>query len=268
MGLPQSATTPFLCLLGGPAAIHSPGMRVYNALFRRLHRPWSYITVISQQTAAALDLVRELGALGASVTMPHKAEAFRLSSPDATATTLRAVNTVRFEGDDTPSTNTDVEGIWGPLAEVVRQGSVPLRRMLILGGGGAAAAGIVAAQRLQLSVVVAARTKRIQQLKAQFADQIETVDWHQRGEVEADIVVNATPIGGHQSPWPTAAPIRAQLVFDLAIAKERSTLLRQAASSGAQTLPATEMWVHQGAAQLQWITGLAVRPESLREQLP
>ena len=115
MGLPQTARQPFFALVGGAQIGFSPGPRVYNRYFRARGLPYSYFGVITQQPEAAFALLQEAGALGVSVTMPHKRSALSWSAPDAVAQQVGSANTLRFAGPAVISTNTDVAGVAEPL---------------------------------------------------------------------------------------------------------------------------------------------------------
>ena len=82
------------------------------------------------------------------------------------------------------------------------------------------------------------------------------------------MLINATPIVGvDRSPWPEASRLEAVIVFDLGLSAEPSRLLERSRARGARVLTARDMWVHQGAAQIQWITDgeNSPSPEELME---
>ena len=49
-----------------------------------------------------------------------------------------------------------------------------------------------------------------------------------RLDLDVDVVINATPVGGERSPWPSDAPLSARVVFDTAIAAGPSRFRRLA----------------------------------------
>jgi 3-dehydroquinate dehydratase type I len=249
LGLPGGARDPFCGLAGGPQVLASPGARVYNALFRERGVAMGYVPLVTASLARALPLFEAVGARGLSVTMPLKAEAFALCRPDAIARDVGAVNSLRRGPDGWEGTNTDVIGVREPLRAAGARGTA-----LVLGAGGAARAALRACRDLGLEVAVSARQPR---------GVAGTIAWEARTTVAHDVLINATPLA---SPWPDEAPL-APLVFDLALG-HAGGLAARARGEGARALDPLEMWVHQGAAQLAWMTGERVTAAELRAKLP
>ena len=262
-GLPGAAHHPFAALLGGPQIADSPGPACYNRLFRKMGQPWSYVPVVTTRGAEALRLTEELGAMGVAVTMPNKGAALAYAEPDPVAETVGAANTVRF-GPAASCTNTDVVGVAGPLGRALAGHEPAVGDALVLGAGGASRAAVHACRQLGLDVHVSAR-------RTEAAEAVvgpgRAVPWDRRHESQARVLVNATPLGGRESPWPRGAPLAKDVVFDLALTPGPSALLDQARAEGAQTLDAIEMWLEQGAAQTRFLTGLPVSIEDLRGAL-
>lgn len=267
LGLPDSADAPFFALVGGAQVVHSPGPRVYNALFRQQAKPWAYHAICTDQAERCFALLARLGAQGLSVTMPHKLAALAYGRGDASAESVGAANTLRFGADGAEATNTDVAGVAAPLAVALEQlpvdGAADDRSALILGAGGAARAAVIACRQLGLTPWVSAR--RAEQARA-IAEHVVT--WQDWPEHAATVLINATPLAGPSTPLAGALDAkRWPIVFDLALAAEPSELLAQAAVSNALTIAAREMWLHQAVAQLAFVGGGEVDVETLRALL-
>ena len=271
LGLPESAAKPFMALVGGPQIVHSPGPKVYNRLFRSRGLGYSYLLAITKKPEATFALLKELGALGVSVTMPHKVAAFQFGRPDQNARDAGAANTLRFTGAEVLATNTDIEGVAGPLRQAIENrygttASASSRKVLLLGDGGAARAARLACLFLGLPLVVSSISE---ECALAMGPDISFVSWEQRAAVKTPILINATMLGGaDQDPWPADQPIGRDIVFDLALGSGPSRLLRRAAPEGATTIAAQEMWVFQGAEQMRFITGQQFAASELREYLP
>lgn len=263
LGLPDSATAPFLALVGGPSVEFSPGPRVYNPLFRDRGLPWQYVAVKTAEGESTFDMLREMGAMGLSVTMPHKAVALAYGRRRDAAERVGSANSISFAEGETTVTNTDLSGIHDPLAAILN--GRQLRDALILGSGGAARAAVAACLALHLKTTVAAR--RPAETAAWLPEGVKVIPFEQRHDHPRSILINATSIGGAQCPWSESHPLDAQVVFDLALSDAPSRLLRRASEEKAETIAPLEMWLAQGAKQLQWITGEDVSAEQLRAYL-
>jgi 3-dehydroquinate dehydratase / shikimate dehydrogenase len=258
VGLPASGAAPFLALVGGAQIAHSPGMHVYNRWLRAHGRDECYLGVVTRSLARTLPLLERVGARGLSVTMPLKEEALRLARADALATRVGAANSLRRGADGWEATNTDVEGVRAPLDMVLPRDAT---HALVLGAGGAARAAVAALGLIGLEVAVAARSA---ERAAALGSSV--VPWEARAEDDVDVLVNATPIGGDESPWPEGAELPA-VVFDLALGPT-SRLLDEARRQGRVPLDARQMWVHQGAAQMRWMLGADVGANELSGLMP
>jgi len=255
LGLAAREHSPMLALVGGPQVMASPGPEVYARLLTAHGSSWSYEPVITRSLADMLPLLERFGARALSVTMPLKQEALTLATADDLSRRVGAANSLRRTGDGWQATNTDVQGVRGPLEAAVAAGA---GSALILGAGGAARAALEACRRLRLEATVCARRPDAARGWAR-----RVIPWAERGAQAADVLINATPITGADSPWPDDVPLPVTTVFDLAMSA-RSRLLERARAEQRETIGALEMWLHQGAAQMSWFLEEEVGVEELR----
>lgn len=261
MGLPDSASSPFFGIVGGRNVLESPGPPVYNRLFRSRSRSSSYVPIVTGSLEQTLPLLQQLGAIGLSVTMPHKVRARSLCRADATASAIGAVNSLRWRGA-WEGTNTDIDGIRAPLASHVASGRV--RRAVVLGSGGAARAATSACRSLGLDVTIAARDP--ERARAVATDDAHPIAWTDRtavGLLAGSVLLNATPLTGAECPWPDDAALDAALVFDTALGGGDSSLLARARAAGIPTIGPMSMWFAQGAAQMSWFLDEPIDAEEL-----
>jgi len=159
--------------------------------------------------------------------------------------------------------NTDWLGVRIPL--VHRRGG----RAVVLGAGGAAAAAVYALLSLDMDVtVLARRSEAAMALADRFRCRWGAMEDF-RGS-DADVVVHTTPVGMEPDTRSLLAPCdleRKMTVFDLVYTPPETPLLQAAREAGCETIPGTEMFVHQAAEQFRLITGIAVSPELVREML-
>ena len=257
-------------LIGWPVA-HSCSPAMHNAAFAALKLNWSYVPlpVRPEALAAAVAGLAALGFRGANVTVPHKeAVVPLLDSLSPEAARINAVNTIVVEEDGRlVGHNTDVAGF---IAALRQSGFSPEgRAAVVVGAGGAARAavhgllGAGAARILILNRSSARAEKLISELGTD--DRVQALSLTPEALVEsaqeADLLVNATPVGlwpnAEASIWPTAVPIPARItVFDLVYNPVETLLLRQAREVGARTIPGLGMLIAQGAAAFRLWTGI------------
>lgn len=254
-----SGRTAVAGVIGDPVE-HSLSPALHNAAFAALGLDWVYVAlpVPAGRGQAAVAAVADLGIRGLSVTMPHKAPAalacHRLTP---VAERLGVANTVINADGLLVGDNTDGPGFVDSLLE---QGWSPAgKRCLVLGAGGAARAVVLAlAEAGARSVWVVARQHERAVEASRFAGPAGSP-----GSVdsagEADLVVNATPVGMDSDELPFGLdPERlgpGQLVADLIYAPFATPLIRVARQRGAQATNGLGMLIHQAARQFKAWTG-------------
>ena len=248
-------------VLGFPVA-HSLSPVIHNAAFAALEMDWTYVALPVEpgMVPAAVAGLRALGLAGANVTMPHKeAVADVMDELTDDAARLRAVNTIELRGGVLVGHNTDAPGFARFLERDA--GFDPTgRTALLFGAGGAARACALALARAGLiRIVVAlrepARARPLAEALDGYPTLVEVVAFDDAAEVEADIVVNGTPLGAHGETiaLPRVGPDA--LVVDL-LYRPASTPLQQAArATGAKAFGGLGLLLHQAALSFELWTG-------------
>jgi shikimate dehydrogenase len=266
-GWPDAGTT-VVGVTGYPVR-HSLSPLLHNAAFAALALNWVSLgfEVAPGRIAAALEGMRALQVRGLSVTMPHKADVASLVDEcSPVAARLGAVNCVINQDGVLRGDNTDGAGF---LASLVRAaGFDPAgKRCAVLGAGGAARAVILAlAEAGAASVIVVNRTAQRAVEAAALAGtvgrSVEVGDECDALARDADLVVNATPVGmegaGSANAGPLIAPSllhEGQVAVDLVYVPRPTPWLAAAAQAGATAVDGLGMLVHQAAVQVELWTG-------------
>lgn len=239
-----------LVLLGRPVA-HSLSPVFQNAALRRAALPLEYeaIDVSPGELPGMLLSLRQARGAG-NVTIPHKAAvAAACDSLTLVAQRTRAVNTFWMEGGALVGDNTDVVGFL-KLVESLQLPYIP-RRVALLGAGGAAAAVCEAVREWEgASLRVFSRTSvRSVALAERFAG-ATSVDSHDALLEDADLVVNATPVGLMGDDVPVSVDLlpRDAAVTDLVYRAGSTRWVREAQARGHPAADGLVMLVEQGAA--------------------
>lgn len=255
-------------------ARHSLSPALHNAAFAALGIDAAYLAfeVRPRRLAEALAGAAALGAMGLSVTMPHKeAAAAWAARRSERVRRLGSANTLSFSGGEAVAESTDGAGFLASLAEagVFLQGA----RLVVIGAGGAAkAVALAAAEAGASDVAVVARRPEAASKVAELVGPPARAG--SLGDVgRCDVVVNATPLGmaggagEGRSPLPGGLLSSRQVVVDLVYHPARTPLLLQAAEAGAVGIGGEGMLLHQAAEQVRIWTGQEPPLEVMRNAL-
>jgi 3-dehydroquinate dehydratase/shikimate dehydrogenase len=258
-------STKIFGVVGNPVR-QSRGIRVHNPLFARADKNAVYcrfaVTDLRRFFSRMVPLIQ-----GFSVTHPHKVEIGKyLDSMDTLSRAIGAVNTVIRKGGRLTGVNTDAPAA---LDAIERVSPVKGKRMLIMGAGGAARAIAYEATCRGALVLVTGRTPHSARSLARELG-IAYVPVSGFRNVEADILVNATPVGmaphSHESPFPSSM-LEGKTVFDAVYNPPLTRLLREAAGAGAKIVRGTEMYINQAAMQFALYAGVPANIRLMKKLL-
>jgi shikimate dehydrogenase len=265
---------------------HSVSPAMHNAAFEALGMDWFYMAfdVRPDDLEAALRSLAPLGIMGVNLTIPHKERALEMVdevSPEARR--FGGVNTVRRDNRRLIGYNTDGVGFLGSLAEA---GFDPKgKRTVVLGAGGAARSVVRSlADGGAADIAIFNRSRdRAQRLVDEIAADATRitvgalVDDEVGGAVaEADLVVNATPIGMSPRsegtlPIPATAFHSGLVAYDLIYNPPQTRFLAVAAERGCRTINGIRMLALQGAESFRIWSGrdapVAVMERAVTDQL-
>lgn len=273
------AHTKTYCIIGNPVR-HSMSPHIHNASFAEVGINAVYVAFEVEDAEGAVRGMRAFGMSGASVTIPHKVAVMPLLDEiDEVAQMIGAVNTIVNEGGKLFGLNTD-----GPAAvKALKDAGVDPagKKIAMIGSGGAARAiGFTLAANESISSlavlgVVPAEMKRlVTELSGKTGVPVSAIHLveeeigakHAIGE--ADVVINASPVGMHPDTNKTPIPtdwVRAQtVVFDVVYTPPQTQLLREAAERGCKVVHGLEMFINQAALQFERWTGQPAPVELMR----
>jgi 3-dehydroquinate dehydratase/shikimate dehydrogenase len=260
-----SFTTDVYAVIGDPIA-QSLSPITHNTAFQAMGMDAVYVPIRVpksdlQETLRAFSAVP---VRGYSVTLPHKEAVLELAQEqDELVNHIKAANTlVAQEEDKFISYNTDCQAALEALRMLMREleigSSFSGRNVLILGAGGASRSIAFGLHREGALVIVASRTFD-KGLKVAEEIGCRAIDWNARNSVNAEIVINCTPIGMFPNidelPIHVSALKPGLMVMDMVYNPETTMLVRQARERGCKVATGVEMFVRQAAQQFQLFTG-------------
>lgn len=240
-----------LVLLGHPVR-HSLSPRFQNAALRAAGIQLTYeaLDVPPHALGAVLSQL-VAGRSAGNVTVPHKAAvAAACHRRTETATRTGAVNTFWCDGGHLVGDNTDVAGFRALVVSVLGAEPTGVTVGLVGAGGGAAAVCAVVSGWAGARVNVHARTpERGRALAGRFPDLVNPVASIDDAVRDADLVVNATPIGlsGDEVPVPVSLLPGDAVVMDLAYRAGLTPWIVAARAAGHRAADGLEMLIAQGA---------------------
>lgn len=249
---PRAPEALFGVVGGSPARSLSPYL--YNALFRAREMPFLYVPlpVADFEREAPQSIPSVPPIRGLAVTQPWKLAAARVGSPSEDVQKIGAANTLFLDRGRWRAENTDVDGVFDPLAD---HGTGEGRSAVIVGAGGAARAAIVACRRLGYEVSVAARRDEEADRLAETLG-VDSMAWDDVPSSEADLYLNATPVGWKDDDPPAiprsvfeARPV----VFDCVYRRDGvpTATIRLARAAGCPMVEGLSMLAAQAVRQAQ-----------------
>ncbi|MCC7147201.1 MAG: shikimate dehydrogenase [Phycisphaeraceae bacterium] len=212
---------------------------------------------------------------GASVTIPHKENLLRFvrergGEIEPLAERIGAANTLCVRPDGSLyASNTDYAAALSAVCD--RLGIAPDalagQQVAVIGAGGAARAIVAGFAQHGANVTIYNRTlQRAEDLAAEFsnpcpqnprAGKVTAASLEKVHDSCCQVYINCTPIGMHpnvhDSPITETSSMRCwgpgTVVFDTIYNPVHTRLLRQARAAGCLTIPGTEMFLRQAAAQ-------------------
>ncbi len=245
-----NAETKLTCLLGHPVK-HSASPVIHNSSYRELGLNAVYLAFDVLRIDVAIEGLRELGAVGCNITIPHKERVIEfLDSLDERASLIGAVNVIKF-GDELLGFNTDVDGVKYSLELLgVRNGE----SVLILGAGGAARAVLTSISGMFSKAYISSRdierVKRLEGLCLKLGIECIPLPWEAREQAldRVELLVNATPLGTKGEGMPIdATKLSGIAVLDLVYNPPETDLVRIARMKGCRAIGGLKMLIRQAS---------------------
>ncbi|MES2922762.1 MAG: shikimate dehydrogenase [Verrucomicrobiota bacterium] len=260
-----------LAVIGHPVA-HSASPRMHQPALDAAGIDARYVRLDIEpgQVGEAFSRMRALGFIGCNVTVPHKLEAMEYCDVDPDARALGAVNTIRFDADETRGSNTDGPGFARAIEDDFGVLLASLKIAIVGAGGGAGQA--IATQSCLLGVsklVVVNRTldklgplvPRLRLISP--ATEILALSFDDPALAEhclgCELIVNTSSVGlkaGDPVILPASCLKMDHLVYDTIYQPPVTPLLAEANKLGCRTANGLSMLIHQGALAFQhWFPG-------------
>jgi shikimate dehydrogenase len=208
--------------------------------------------------------LRTHGYIGANITVPHKAAAYRaLDHAEPVVETLKVTNTIWLESDGLHGTNTDVHGFLANLDETVPDWNIDAEQAVVLGAGGGARAVVygLLSRGLKRVVVVNRTLARAQAFTVEFGNRVTAASYSELAAwlEDADVLVNTTSLGmAGQPPLDIDISPLAEdgVVYDIVYVPLETPLLAAARARRLRTVDGLGMLLHQAVPAFEKFFGV------------
>ena len=257
---------------------YSVSPHIYNRLFESTGVNARYYLLdvdFEEFEAAAAKSLRDASCIGFNVTTPYKVRALKvLDSLSTEALEIGAVNVAVNRRGSLIGGNTDWKGFIHALTAVSRR--QVFRKAVVIGAGGAARAAVYGLKGKCRLLIIASQTGRSAAELAKVAaswgfsvvEGLKASSPRLTREVaEADLVVNATPVGSLKVggvPVPEDSLREGSVVLDMVYKPLRTPLLKAAEDRGCTVVDGLWMLVYQAVENLKLWMGVDVNPLRLR----
>ncbi|MFX1326004.1 MAG: shikimate dehydrogenase [Promethearchaeota archaeon] len=260
-----TSQTKVLCLIGHPVE-HSMSPTMWNPALQELGLDFVYVAfdVLPANLKSAINGMRTLGIIGMNVTIPYKEAVIQyLDEIDPTAEKMGTINTIKNENGVLKAKNTDAEGARRSLIE--KNCEISGKNIIIIGSGGVSRSiayilaeevnKIVLTDLIKDKAIIAAKEIK-NNMDVDIEGKLNTPNTIKSDIANADILINATPVGMH--PNVNDTPISKDLlhkdlfVFDVVYNPLETRLMREASELGCNTLGGLDMLVNQGVLAFEW----------------
>jgi shikimate dehydrogenase len=271
------------CLIGWPLK-HTLSPEIHNTAFKKLKIDAIYekLEIDPDHFKRDIKIVKD-NYNGFNITIPYKSKIIPfLADLDTKAKNVGAVNTVCDINGKWNGYNTDIDGFISPLLDLKRS----FKKCLVVGSGGAARAVIyallyyMAPEYIWMGVIEFNQAEKVKNDFSHFAREKNTkIEIYPAEKVEdkigeADIIVNATPVGTTPGVDQTALPAIKNIsgntvVYDLVYNPIKTKLIKDAesASNDCITINGLRMLVGQAAAAFKLWTGQDMPREEILTHL-
>ncbi len=248
-----NGSTVLVGVIGNPVK-HSLSPVILNAAFREAKINWVYTAFETpeEKLADAIGGIRALGIAGLSVTMPHKAKVCSLLDEISdSAQSLGAVNCIVNDAGNLKGHNTDGDGF---LDAVKHDAGLDVtgKKVLVIGSGGSARSIIYSlgkAEAREIAVINRTKNKALDALE--LAGSVgRYVEENEISKVvsEADLVINATPVGMSDTEGTSSFPLEPNLLTKGQLAVD--LIYHPIATPWMEALRDREVEVHGGLSML------------------
>jgi 3-dehydroquinate dehydratase/shikimate dehydrogenase len=233
---------------------------IFNTVFSHEKIDAVYVPFSSRRLENFLNLAKEIGLAGASVTIPFKETVIpHLSSSSDAVKAVGACNTIRSNGPGWDGYNTDTDGFSESLLNFTGKRNFRGLKITLIGAGGAAKAAAAEIHRLRGKCLILNRNDvRARELALPYQFKWGGLDAQGLDMMDkySDIIVQTTPVGTYphvdDDPFTLYHFTGRETVMDMIYNPGRTAFLQRAETAGCAVLNGFDMLIRQAKHQFQY----------------
>lgn len=263
-------------VIGNPIT-HSKSPLIHTEFSKQTKQDMHYESIFAPLNGfrTAINLFQQNGGKGMNVTVPFKADAYKISTQlTEQAEAAQAVNTLVFNGNEIYGHNTDGTGLIRDIITNLKF-TITAKRILLCGAGGAASGIILPLlkQKPSMMAIVNRTVQKAHKLQNQFSsydNNIVSGNYEDIAGRKFDLVINATStsLTGKILLLPKGIFATGSLAYDLMYGNKQTLFLQLAQKEGAKYLSdGVGMLVEQAAESFLLWRGIRPKTKELIKSL-
>ena len=265
-----TSNTKLYCIFGNPVE-HSLSPIIHNACFKKHSIDAKYIAFQTQNIQSAIEAMRSLNILGASITLPFKTQVLQyVDELDEFSNKSGAANTLKNQNGKIFAYNTDGLG----SLNSIRESGIDLNssNILIIGYGGSCKS--ILSSLLEFSENIWITGRNIDKAKSIVKENINFIELDKLQDTinNFNLIINTTPIGMTPNtnliPIPENLILSSHTVFDIVYSPHTTKLLDIAQKKGCKIIRGIDMLVNQAILQFKiWTNGIVPEKEFILDEI-
>jgi shikimate dehydrogenase len=272
---PEIGTKVF-CILSDERVFQSKSPMMFTRVLERVGVKGVYVPfmVRPHQLGEAVNSLKYLNIAGVNITVPFKESVIPfLDTISESAKIIGAINTIASDGQQLKGYNTNAIGLMDALESL---GVDPTNKTaLVFGSGGAARSAVFILNWLRsTSVTIAARNvEKAGVIADHLGGKAVSIDSLSKGQLQADIIVNATSVSDYHETGPLAEAVLSldvsdcELLLDLNYGRSSNIWEDLARSRGIRFSDGLSTLAHQAKRTFALWTGIQVDPKEFLHAL-
>ncbi len=257
-----------VALIGGENTLESPGLVVYNYLFKNMWLPYQYIPLPTNDLNDLFKAFERFGIELASVTMPYKRDIVKLcNSLAVVAKDSGVANTICIKNSNIRfGCNTDSLAFSSLFNKLNFNTSTSA---LIIGSGATCWSALHALKRYNCNISILSRNVK-KANKELLKSGVKAVAYQSASDLNCNVIINTAPVEAQNEIVLKLGDAlnKADIIIDVGLYRRDDTpLIKYAKSTNKLFVDGLTFWKTQGALQMSLFTDVELAEETVENAI-